>query len=387
MKEVVNTPCFVIHKEILDDLVLELTEAVREYWPRAIVGYSVKTNNLPWILEYMKNKGIYAEVVSSDEYNMAKKIGYNSNRIIFNGPVKGEKEFKEAVKKEAIINIDSKRELRWLTECKDIKAQIGLRVNFDLESMCPGESQCGVEDSRFGFSYEAGEFSDALEYITQNKITLKGLHLHCSSKTRSLDIYLAIAEIAVKLVREFNLDLEYIDIGGGFFGGVIGKPTFKDYFSAVKHIFNEEPRLQKTNLIVEPGMAVIGASIEYISKIIDVKKTKNNNFVTIDGSRIHIDPLMRKSGYVYDVNIGDNRNVVEKQTICGFTCMENDRLFVLNDSPAFKEGDSIVFKKVGAYTMGLSPLFIQLFPRVYVNDGNIIKLVRQKWTEEKFINY
>lgn len=36
----------------------------------------------------------------------------------------------------------------------DVEKNIGLRVNFDLEKMCPGQTAGGKEGSRFGLSYE-----------------------------------------------------------------------------------------------------------------------------------------------------------------------------------------------------------------------------------------
>ena len=66
----------------------------------------------------MRSLGLWAEVVSSDEYNLAKSLGYLPERIIFNGPVKGKEEFIDAVENNAIVNIDSHRELEWLLDCK-----------------------------------------------------------------------------------------------------------------------------------------------------------------------------------------------------------------------------------------------------------------------------
>ena len=64
----------------------------------------------------MKQKNIYAEVVSSDEFHW-QKMGYSHSKIIFNGPVKNKKEFIEGITYGSIVNIDSKRELNWLLEC------------------------------------------------------------------------------------------------------------------------------------------------------------------------------------------------------------------------------------------------------------------------------
>lgn len=385
--EKLQTPYFLIHKKEIDKLVDEMFNSLSKYWRKFIVGYSFKTNNLPWVITYMKSKGMYAEVVSSDEFNLALELGFQYKNIIFNGPVKGEKEFKRALEEEGIINLDSKRELRWIAESRNIRARIGLRVNFDIESLCPGESQCGLEDGRFGFSYETGEFEKALNELKNLGINISGIHLHCSSKTRSKEIYKAISEMAVKIVREYKLKLSFIDIGGGFFGGVVGKPTFDEYFSIVNNIFSKEKELKDIELIVEPGMSVVGATMDYVTSVVDEKKTLNNRFILLDGSRIHIDPLMKKTTYNYVIeDDGKNRDIIEeKQTLSGFTCMENDRFLTLKNEFLLKENDKVIFKKVGAYTIGLSPLFIQFYPDIYVQFEDKIELVQKRWSEKEFL--
>ena len=104
--EALETPCFVIRIQQLDSLVESCKKEFYKKWPDGIIGYSFKTNNLPWIIEYMKEKNLWAEVVSSDEYQLAKVMGYKTNNIIFNGPVKGKKEFIEAIEEGSIVNID-----------------------------------------------------------------------------------------------------------------------------------------------------------------------------------------------------------------------------------------------------------------------------------------
>jgi len=329
----------------------------------------------------MKKNGLWAETVSSDEYALAKSLGFPIDKIIFNGPAKGKQEFIEAVENGAIVNIDSKRELKWLRECDQSTKncwKIGLRVNFCLEDMCPGETQGGNEDGRFGFSVESTELADALEYLKKTNLPLLGLHLHCSSKTRSINIYRSIAKTASELVKTYKLNLKFIDIGGGFFGGVPGKPAFSDYFDVVKAELASYVDLKSTIIVVEPGISLVGSTIDYITEVIDVKKTKNNRFVLLDGSRIHIDPLMRKSSYTFHIETkNNNKQFLSEQILCGFTCMENDRFFHYSGTQ-LEEGDHVVFEKVGAYTMGLSPQFIEAYPRVYVDDGGIIEIIRNK---------
>lgn len=382
-----KTPYFVIHEKEMKDNLECLKKFLQKYWNNYAIGYSFKTNSVPWLIRFMKQNGCLAEVVSDDEYSLAQKLKYTPNDIIFNGPVKSRDAFLAAVRNGSIVNIDSKQELEWISELENGESyHIGIRINFDLERTCPGETQCGKDDGRFGFCYENGELNYALEILDKRGIQLSGIHLHCSSKTRSQAIYDAITKKAAEIIKNYKLNLEYVDIGGGFFGGLPGKPSFDSYMQIISNNLRKEIKPEQTKIIIEPGMSVVGAYIDYITTVVDVKNTLHNCFVTTDGSRTNIDPLMRKSSYFYQI-IRRNKSdkILPKQTLCGFTCMENDRFMILEYEKEIKRGDMVVYKKVGAYTMCLAPLFIQFFPDIYVEKEGDYTLIRKKWNAEDIL--
>ena len=376
-----KTPYFIIDIETLNDGIKKLKNALQSSWGNYIIGYSYKTNSLPWIIKHIKEQGCYAEVVSDDEYNLARSIEVERKHIIYNGIAKSKETFLDAIKHHAIVNIDSEYEINWLDELCENNLEVGIRVNFDLESKCPGQTQCGIDGERFGFCYENGELKKAINKIEKKGIKIVGLHLHKSSKTRMPDIYQAIAETSIEIARAYDLNLHYIDIGGGFFGGLDSKPPFSEYFDIVSKILRTQFNPNDTKLIVEPGMALIGPAIDYVSTVLDIKKTTRNTFVITDGSRIQIDPLMTKSSYCYNIVRASEqyRRKMERQIISGFTCMEHDRLFELKKEIQLLPGDQIIYHKVGAYTMCLSALFIKWFPDVYAKSGNRIDKIREKW--------
>ena len=381
----IKTPYFLINQDALTEGLEKLNKALITAWPNYIIGYSYKTNALPWVINYFRDNGCYAEVVSDDEYELAKTIGVEKAHVIYNGIAKTKETFLEAIKNHAIVNIDSEYEIDWLDELEKDKYSVGVRVNFDLESKCPGQTQCGEDGERFGFCYENGELKKAIDQIESKGVRVVGLHLHKSSKTRMPDIYKAIAEVAVEIGREYSLKLDYIDIGGGFFGGLDTKPQFPEYFDMVAGILAEQFQPKTTTLIVEPGMALIGAPIDYVTTVVDVKRTTRNTFVVTDGSRTQIDPLMTKMRYFNEIiRRGDSRKLIDKQIISGFTCMEHDRLFELVDGEELLPGDQIVYHKVGAYTMCLSPLFIKWYPDVYVKDDGKVYRVRDRWSADEY---
>ena len=382
-----NTPYYIIHKSELDDNYYKLKDALKNNWDNYIIGYSYKTNALPWVISHFNKLGAYAEVVSEEEYKLAKRIGVGTESIIYNGPIKTKETFTEAILSGAYVNIDSSREIDWLSEVSAGDYNIGIRVNFDLEKMCPGESQCAEEGGRFGFCYENGELIKALDRINAIGHKVNGLHLHVSSKSRGLNIYKACAIIACEIKEKYDLHIDFVEIGGGFFGGLPTKPQFDEYFSLVAGILKESFNVDETKLIVEPGMALIGAQVSYVSSVIDVKDTEFNRFVVTDGTRTSIDPLMTKSSYFNHFVKADDkeRGHVKEQVICGYTCMEHDRLFTANDEEELMVGDKIVYDKVGAYTMCLTPLFIKYFPDVYVEDGDRLIKVREAWNVDEYM--
>lgn len=386
MNELLKTPYFIIDKQVLDIGLNKLKDALAYAWPNYIIGYSYKTNALPWIINYFKENGCYAEVVSDDEYTLAESIGNDKAQLIYNGLAKSKESFLDAIRNHAIVNIDSNKEIDWLDELEKQQYSVGIRVNFDLESICPGQTQFGEDGGRFGFCYENGELKRAIDQIKSKGVRLSGLHLHKSSKTRMPDVYKAIANTAVEIATKYNLNLEYVDIGGGFFGGLKNKPQFPEYFDMVAAIIREKFNPENVSLIVEPGVSLIGSCVNYVTTVVDVKKTTRNQFVVTDGSRMQIDPLMTKFSYFHDVirQVGLSREKIKRQIITGFTCMENDRLFDIKDELELMPGDNIVYHKMGAYTMSLTPLFIKWFPDVYVQDREQIYMVRKRWNSIEY---
>lgn len=390
MKEMLETPYFIINKEEFDNSVKQLNNAITKYWCNTIVGYSVKSNTMLWVLNYMEQQNFYAEVVSDDEYSIAKLCGFPIDRIIYNGIAKEEASFKEAVENGAIVNIDSWREIRWISELPNsLEKNIGIRINFDLESMSPGITAGGKEGSRFGFSLESGELGEAINMLKEIPHTnIVGIHMHNSIPSRSLDAYCAMAKEACFVAKEMNLSLSYVNIGGGFFGGLKNKPNYNNYFAVITDVLSESFDKKRTALIVEPGMSILSSAISYVTSVVDVKKTIYNNFIVTDGGRTHIDPLFRKSSYFYEILANDynKREVITKQVIVGFTCVEGDRLFVLNNKPQLKEGDRIIYHNIGAYTYTSASNFIKFLPAIYEENKNGIRKVYDKWTAVDFIN-
>lgn len=378
-----------------------LKSALATHWPGYRIAYSVKTNSLPALARFFCERGVDAEVVSEDEYRMVRAAGYGPDAVVCNGPVKREAWIAELLDAEVTVNLDSNRELRFVADYAarhpERRISVGLRVNPDIESAFPGESNAGAAESRFGFCTENGSFAAAVASLRAcPNVSVTGLHLHVSTKTRRPEIYGWLAGQFVSLVRTYGLDaVSLFDIGGGFFGGIPGKPGWDDYLRAIAAPLAEAGCSPDTLcLMLEPGVSLLAGAFSYHTAVVDVKEVRDTRFVVCDGSRIHVDPLMHKGSYFHTVERcgisaaqGDSETeCIAAQQLVGFTCLENDRFFTLTDEAPLQEGDRLVFDKVGAYTMTLSPLFISYFPAVYSfgTDGTI-RCMRERWTEREFM--
>lgn len=168
-----------------------------------------------------------------------------------------------------------------------------------------------------------------------------------------------------------------MDVGGGFFGGVPGKTTPEEYIRTIREALIPAVDPERTALILEPGSAAIGSAVELHTTVLDVKDTVRGRIVTTDGSRIHIDPLWLKKRYLYTAT--SDRPPVARQVVCGYTCMDHDRLMVLENQPELAVGDQIVYHRVGNYTVTFGGPFIRPFPPVYaeMEHGEIRQIRKQ----------
>ena len=383
MEEKKETPYYLVREMEMRNNYDGFRKALDEIWPHSVIAYSVKTNSLPWVLKRMKAYGAYAEVVSDDEYQLALLCGFEKNRIIFNGPAKSREYLISAVEGGSVVNVDSEDELRCLQAGRPFpRGKIGIRVNPDPTVF--NRTDIGFEEDgfRFGFAEQNGEFQRAAEQVKGIYPEMEaGLHLHVNSVTRSIGVYRSIARYAADLICKYGFHPSYIDIGGGFFGGVPGKPTPGEYIRVIRDELESAVDISATTLIIEPGSALIGSAVELHTTVTDVKDSACSRIVTTDGSRLHIDPLWQKKRYLFSTD--SCKAPHPRQIVCGYTCMDHDRIMILENQPELSPGDSIVYHRVGNYTVTFSGPFIRPIPPVWAEYEGRTELIRKRMSMEE----
>ncbi|MFO1442638.1 diaminopimelate decarboxylase [Bacillus sp. Bva_UNVM-123] len=379
----------------------KIETAFKSRYENFIIGYSYKTNYLPYMCKELAKLGAYAEVVSRLEYELALKLGQDPKKIIFNGPSKDKEDIYLALNNESMMNVDSLNELQVVKEyCasnKNKQVKIGLRLNFDLSENGVSPLIDGVEISRFGISVENGELDQGLAEINNvENLKIIGLHGHFTTSKRKVETFKRITKVLCTIAKEKGLKhLEYIDIGGGIFGEVPKTlidhaPTFDDYAEEVCKVMNDEFRsaTNKPTLIIEPGIAMVANTFIFIAKVKGIKKVANDTLILVDGSVHNVKPTMHKKNLPMRIvkKNKDLHNVKANFHIVGYTCLEKD--YLANDFNEImpEKDDYIIFENVGAYTIVFNPPFIKERPAIIAIDGNEMTVARKKETIKQFFN-
>ena len=233
--------------------------------------------------------------VSHDEWELARLCGFDRQHIVYNGPMKSKETFLDAVEHGAIVNIETKRELEWLKELDDQvsdaskKFQVGIRLNINISHVSPEDADGENDNSRFGFSDETNEFADAVALIAKMpNVELAGLHIHRTAHSRSIRFYKQSIAFACKTIEKYGLKLDYLDVGGGYFGIFLNKPTYQEYSDAFFEVLTSHG-LQDLCVIVEPGNALVASCFAFLSEVIDVKHVEEKLwFATTEIGRAHV---------------------------------------------------------------------------------------------------
>ena len=396
-----GTPFYLAYPDRFRNNYRTFVKEFSKYYDKIILGYSFKTNYTPFLLEAIRDEGnyYYAETVSELEYELALKVGFQGERIILNGPIKSKSLLQNAIQHKSIINLDSLYEVEYIISIKNdnpsLSIKVGLRVNMEIET-ANGQSaiQAGLRTSRFGFTEET--LALAITKLRSHGIIINSLHGHTSSTNHVVENFQIIAKklLAVCQYHDLN-DLEYLDLGGSFFGAapkeidVTTKPSYADYANGIFDVLFENSWFNKVKpyVVIEPGASVVTNVFEFITKIYQHKIIGNQHYVMVDGSIFQVRLLGSKANFPFQIYSQNTEQPEILATVVGSTCMEIDQLandIVLNH---YEHGDLICFKAEGAYRMNMTPQFINSrAPIITINENGKYDLMRGRQTVDDFYN-
>jgi len=380
-----------VFKENFDEFLGEF----RKFYPKTFIGYSYKTNYTPRLCEIIYDKGGYAEVVSEMEFDLARRVGVTPEKILVNGPYKTKAALEKFLFAGSVVNIDSYRELENVlaiaSENIDKTLKLGIRCNFEINNDLI---------SRFGFDVNHEDFKSIFKRINLiDNIELKGLHCHFPN--RDLESYTSRIVKMLTLVDElFENTPDYIDVGGGFFGKMNKElsnqfrcpiPKYSEYAGIIAKKMNEHFSSLKENdkpkLFLEPGSAVVADTMNFVSKVIDIKEVRDKRIAISSGSKFNIGLLSSTINMpmkVFSSKISNNINSDIPIDISGYTCIEADYLYK-GYKGSLEVDDYLVFENIGSYSVVFKPPFIM--PNVSVievTNKGYFEIKRQETIDDIF---
>ncbi len=353
-------PVYVFEETAFLNNARSLESAMRTHYEKYRIAYSFKTNYTPYICKTVRKIGAYAEVVSGMEYELAKRIGFPDEEIIFNGPCKGEAG-EQAFLNGCMVHVDSLDELERLSQLarahQERRFQIGLRVNIDV-----GQGFI----SRFGMDEDG--LSQAFQMVSAvPNLKVSGLHCHIS-RCRSKAAWKQRMETMLTLADRYcDAAPSYIDLGSGMFGSMDPElaaqfdnvPSFEDYAAVTAALMAEHyPEKNGPWLITEPGTTLVSRYVDCVSRVQAIKTVRGHSFAVLD-TGIHMlgETCTLKQLPVHVVPFGNPQERFAAIDLTGYTCLEQDVMY-RDFSGKLAVGDYVVFGNVGGYSNVLKPPFI-----------------------------
>ena len=352
-----------------------------------LLAYSVKANSNLEILKRLRALGAGADIVSQGELHRCLAAGFSPSDIVFAGVGKTEVEMEAALEVGILaFNVESAEELQALgrvAERLGRTAPVALRVNPDIVADTPHEyTRTGDGASKFGIPVD--RILDLYRWAAdQPSLEVRGIDVHIGSQILDPEPYTrALAQVLdlAAEVRGEGIDLDFVDLGGGFGVGYEGE----DGLSVEGLAAIVVPRVAETGLrlILEPGRFIVGQAGILVTKVLYVKHSGSKTFVVTDGGMTE---LIRPSHYQgfhrIEPVISREEAAREVVDVVGPICETGD--FLARDRvlqmPA--QGDLLAVQTAGAYGFVMASNYnSRRRPAEVVVNGAEVTLARRRET-------
>ncbi|MDC0530311.1 diaminopimelate decarboxylase [Pelagibacteraceae bacterium] len=383
-----KTPLYLYSENQIINNYLKFTKSFKKTNP--LVCFAAKSNSNVAILKILGKLGAGADVVSGGELLKALKAGIKPSKIVFSGVGKTEDELKIAInKKILLINCESESEAKLVNKIAKKfkkKVSIGFRLNPNVDAKTHKNISTGKAENKFGLSIKSFKSFFKTLSIYKN-IKLDALSVHIGSQILTDTPYKKTLNVMSKLIKDLELKLKFVDLGGGFGINYSGKdkPINLNKYSALVYNFSKKLNCK---IIFEPGRSIVGDTGILLSKVQYMKNGAKKKFIILDAG---MNDFMRPALYDAKHTIIPVSKVKSKTKgliefvgpICESTC----KFGIYKNYQKIKENDFVAITNVGAYGASLSSNYNTrpLVAEILVNK-NKLRYIRKKQNLLKLIN-
>lgn len=390
-----STPLYLYDLKIIE----KQHQLLKKNLPNQInILYSVKANPNINICSALKRLGTGAEIASSGELYIAIQAGFSPDQIVFDGPGKTKKDMEYAIKTGIkTINAESIEELKTIDRIAgglSKKVDVCLRINPIIHGNNAKMHTAGGAQ-KFGTDQETA-YRTIQTAMKLKNICFCGIHVYIGSQIFDhkllADTLSKTIDYALEASQKLGFELKQINLGGGL--GIPYNDSEKpfdiiSFGKLIKETIDaKKALLQNTQFFMEIGRYLTSESGIYLTKIIDIKKSRGETFVIVDGGINHsfLPIIMNKNYPTLIVN-----KLAEKKTtlvnIGGTLCTSIDMFSKKILMPKPEIDDVIAIFNSGAYGFSASMLYFLSHPlpaEVIIKNGKTF-LARSHGKKEDFM--
>jgi ornithine decarboxylase len=348
-------------------LLVDAAQRFIDLFPGRVL-YAVKCNPYRRVLRALWAGGIrHFDTASLPEIAMVREL-FGEAGIYFMHPVKGRAVIKTAWRVYGVDQfiVDHPDELAKVLEETDGGDGIAIFVRVKTPQV---EGTFYHLSNKFGAEPDAavGLLREAHEQGCQT-----GLAFHVGSQCGDPAAYVSALEMVGKVVEQAKVELNFLDVGGGFPGYYADTqaPPLEDFIEAIESGVRRLKLRRDCVLICEPGRALVA---DGCNLIVQVQLRKDNRLYINDGIYGSLSETV-DAGVQYRARLirltGEPSTNLVPYIINGPTCDSLDVLPKPFHLPAdTREGDWIEIEQTGAYSNALASHFNGFHPETFVEIG------------------
>ena len=327
--------------------------------------FAVKALPNPVILEVLAAEGFGADCSSYTELLLAEMAGIRGENVMFTSNETQSKEYEEARKLGAVINLDDITHIAFLEKTAGLPELVSFRYN-------PGPLKEGnaiigkPEEAKYGLTRE--QIIRGFALLKEKGVRRYALHTMVASNELSIPYHVETArmlfELAVEIQAKTGARVEFVNLGGGV--GIPYRPdqTAVDYqvlAEGIQKAYNDVIKpagLDPLGIRTEWGRVITGPYGWFVARAIH-KKEIYRNYIGLDACMADFMRPAYYGAYHHITVVGkENAPLSETYDVVGSLCENNDKFAVQRQLPKIDTaaesvdrggGDFVVIHDAGAH--------------------------------------
>jgi len=368
-----NTPIYIFDIDKLKQRIKFLRENLTN---RLELCYAIKANT--FIVKEIDDDVDRFEVCSPGEYSICEEGGITPEKMVISGVYKTPSAIEHMIttnKKIGRYTVESLEQLKLLDELSkkhNVKLDILLRLT--------SGNQFGINEEDIEEIIAKKELYTDLNFVGIQYFsgTQKRTNKRLQKEIDYLDDFLT------RLEENYKFGVEELEFGTGLPVHYFQGEEF-DEIEFLKEFSNGIDNMKFSGkIVIELGRSIAASCGYYLTKVVDKKTNKGQNYAILDGGIHHLvyygQTMAMKFPHL-EIYPTRETNNAEDWNLMGSLCTINDIIIKQYPVSNLQIGDVFIFKNTGAYCMteGISLFLSRELPEVALIKSGEMNLVRESF--------